>query len=224
MLLIAFAILFVACYCIVTSIAAAVTNFMATNKTSIEKEKTVGLFDDYFIEAKLFISINLSNCPSFAFIGNVDSAAIFKLIDAGKYGKVKNVYQRNFYNHQQERIEFSKTLFVLENFMMVKLGDDWVEILHHNEDYDRAKKMMNDFKEMKAPQKEDDYEINIISMSGGSLDLKTLAIQPTNLDLNLYYNDDFIAVDATIKERLSKENDKGIVLLHGLPELVKQLI
>lgn len=218
MLLIAFAILLVR---LVIALSPALQQLLQIlwqqTKQVLRKKKTVGLFDDYFIEAKAFYFYQFKQLPSFAFIGNVDSAAIFKLIDAGKYGKVKNVYQRNFYNHQQERIEFSKILFVLENFMMVKLGDDWVEILHHNEDYDRAKKMMNDFKEMKAPQKEDDYEINIISMSGGSLDLKTLAIQPTNLDLNLYYNDDFIAVDATIKERLSKENDKGIVLLHGLP-------
>lgn len=162
MLLIAFAILLVR---LVIALSPALQQLLQIlwqqTKQVLRKKKTVGLFDDYFIEAKAFYFYQFKQLPSFAFIGNVDSAAIFKLIDAGKYGKVKNVYQRNFYNHQQERIEFSKTLFVLENFMMVKLGDDWVEILHHNEDYDRAKKMMNDFKEMKAPQKEDDYEINI---------------------------------------------------------------
>ena len=49
------------------------------------------------------------------------------------------------------------------------------------------------------------------------MDLKSIAIKPTELDINLYYNDDFKAVDTVIKERLCKENDKGIVLLHGLP-------
>ena len=33
----------------------------------------------------------------------------------------------------------------------------------------------------------------------------------------MYYNDDFKPVDEVIKQRLEKDNDKGIILLHGLP-------
>ena len=35
--------------------------------------------------------------------------------------------------------------------------------------------------------------------------------------MSLYYEDDFIEVDRTIQNRLMKKDDKGIVLLHGLP-------
>ena len=35
--------------------------------------------------------------------------------------------------------------------------------------------------------------------------------------MSLYYEDDFIEVDRTIQSRLMKKDDKGIVLLHGLP-------
>jgi hypothetical protein len=183
----------------------------------LKKQRPTGLFDDHFIEVKAFYFKEFKTAPCISYIGNVDTSKIFGLIKESKYGKVKATYQRNYYNWQQERIEFSKTIFKLENNMMIRLGDDWVEILFSNNNYDSANKMLNEFKTLKAPQKEDDYEINIISISGGSLDLKTLAIKPTELDLNLYYNDDFKAIDTIIKERLSKENDKGIVLLHGLP-------
>lgn len=184
---------------------------------TLRKQKPTGLFDDYFIEAKNFYLKEFNTMPCIAYIGNVNTGDIFSVIQSGQFGKVTATYQRNYFNWQQKQIEFSKTLFKLEGRMMVKLGDDWLEILFSNNDYDRANKMLHTFKTMKAPQKEDDYEINIISLSGGSLDLKTLAIKPTKLDINLYYNDDFLAVHNTISERLSKENDKGIVLLHGLP-------
>ncbi|MFC4233132.1 AAA family ATPase [Parasediminibacterium paludis] len=184
---------------------------------TLKKQKPTGLFDEYFIEAKNFYLKEFNTMPCIAYIGNVNTSAIFSVIQSGQFGKVTATYQRNYFNWQQEQIEFSKTLFKLQGKMMVKLGDDWLEILFSNNDYDRANKMLHTFKTMKAPQKEDDYEINIISLSGGSLDLKTLAIKPTKLDINLYYNDDFLAVHNTINERLSKENDKGIVLLHGLP-------
>ncbi len=184
---------------------------------TLRKQKPTGLFDEYFIEAKNFYLKEFNTMPCIAYIGNVNTSAIFSVIQSGQFGKVTATYQRNYFNWKQEQIEFSKTLFKLEGKMMVKLGDDWLEILFSNNDYDRANKMLHTFKTMKAPQKEDDYEINIISLSGSSLDLKTLAIKPTKLDINLYYNNDFLAVHNTISERLAKENDKGIVLLHGLP-------
>lgn len=70
---------------------------------------------------------------------------------------------------------------------------------------------------MKAAEKEEDFEINIITQNNNGLDLKQLEIKPTQLDIGLYYNDDFKPIDEVIKERLAKENDKGIILLHGLP-------
>jgi SpoVK/Ycf46/Vps4 family AAA+-type ATPase len=37
------------------------------------------------------------------------------------------------------------------------------------------------------------------------------------LDLKLYYENEFVEVDKLIQSRLMKKDDKGIVLLHGLP-------
>jgi len=44
-----------------------------------------------------------------------------------------------------------------------------------------------------------------------------MEIKRTKLDLDLFYEDDFKEIDETIRKRLSKKNDKGILLLHGLP-------
>ncbi len=180
-------------------------------------ERKSDLFDNSFIDAKAFYLKEFDRVPCISFINNIDTGKVFSLIKEDKYGKVKTVYQRNYYNWQQERMEFAKTMFKLEKNMLVMLGDDWAEILFDTNDYTRANEMVHEFKMIKAPEKEQDFEINIISLSGNTLDLKTLEIKPVDLDINLYYNDDFKAVDAVIRERLAKENDKGIVLLHGLP-------
>lgn len=42
-------------------------------------------------------------------------------------------------------------------------------------------------------------------------------IKKTRLDLSLYYADDFVEIDHLIRKRLNKKEDKGIILLHGLP-------
>ncbi len=183
----------------------------------IKTKKNDQLFDQYFIEPRSFYVKVFKTVPCVAFIRNVDTQKIFEKIKSETYGKVKEVYQRIYHSWDNDKIFFDKTIFILENKMMIKLCDEWLEIYFDTKSYNKANKMLNEFKTYKAPEKEKDYEINIISLNNNSLDLKTLSIKPTTLDIDLYYNDDFKLIDALIKERLGKENDKGIVLLHGLP-------
>ena len=69
----------------------------------------------------------------------------------------------------------SKAIVKLDNQIMIKLGDDWVEILFNNTGYDRSNSMMHEFKTMKVPEKAEDYEINISTSNSDGLDLKPLA-------------------------------------------------
>ena len=186
-------------------------------KLRLKSNSSSEIFDQWFIEAKAFYMRIYNAVPCVAYIGNVDTKKIFELINADKYGKVHEVYQRIYHYWDGDKILFDKTIFILQNKVMVKLCEEWLEIYFGTNQYDIASKMLNEFKKIKAPQKEKDYEINIISLNNNSIELKTLAIKPTQLDINLYYNDDFKAINALIKERLGKENDKGIILLHGLP-------
>lgn len=183
----------------------------------IRAKKNDQLFDQYFIEPRsLYVKV-FKILPCVAYIGNVDTKKLFELINNNSYGKIKGVYQRIYHDWDDDKIVFSRAIFIIERKIMIKLCDDWLEIYFDTKSYDKANSLLNEFKSYKAPGKEKDFEINVISMSDDSLDLKTLAIKPTILDIDLYYNDDFKIIDATIKERLGKENDKGIVLLHGLP-------
>ena len=178
---------------------------------------STALFDDYFIESKTFYVREFGKIPSIAFIGNIDTTKVIDLINENRYGKIKAIYRRNYYSWEKDQVEASKILVKLSGNLMIKLGNDWAEILYSSTEVEKAHKMLLEFKGQKAMAKEQDFEINVISLSGRSLELKTLSIKPTVLDIGLFYNDDFRKVDAVIRERLSKENDKGIVLLHGLP-------
>ena len=184
---------------------------------SIKTKKNEAIFDQYFIDPKNLYTKVFKTVPCIAYISNVDTKKIFELINSNTYSTVKDVYQRIYHDWDDDKILFSNTIFILEKKMIVKLCDEWLEIYFNTKNYNTARKMLNEFKTYKAPEKEKDYEINIISLSNNSLDLKTLSIKPTTLDIDLYYNNDFKPIDAVIQERLGKENDKGIVLLHGLP-------
>ena len=51
----------------------------------------------------------------------------------------------------------------------------------------------------------------------GSITTKELEITKPRLKISDNYNDDFLEIHSTILKRLNKNNDKGLVLLHGKP-------
>ena len=186
-------------------------------KQKISFGPDTAVFENNFVEVKAFYMKEFKQVPCISYISNIDIIQAFAYLNDGNGGKVLGVYQYNWFNWQKKKLEFSKTLFKLNNRVMVELSHDYAEILFEQNNYAWASGLINKFKDFEAEAKEEDYEINIISLNGRGLDLKQLAIKPTDLDIDLYYNDDFKAVDKTIRERLQKENDKGIILLHGLP-------
>jgi hypothetical protein len=60
-------------------------------------------------------------------------------------------------------------------------------------------------------------EIQLIVNGGYGLETVTMPIINPKLSIEDNYNDDLIPVHQTILQRLSKNNDKGLVLLHGKP-------
>lgn len=60
--------------------------------------------------------------------------------------------------------------------------------------------------------------IHLLSHSSrGSYYLEELTVNKSTQNIELNYNDDFLAIHHVIKKRLSQNNDKGIVVLHGKP-------
>ena len=194
-----------------------VRNLYRHIKQKLRGKSNASIFENNYIEIKTFYVKEYNITPCISFINNLDVAKAFEYINKGFAGKVLGTYQRNFYNWQHQKREFSATVFKLENKVMIELGHEYAEILFDNNNYEYANQLVDLFVTYKAPEKEADFEINIITQSNSGLDLKQLEIKPTVLDIDLYYNDDFKPVDEIIKQRLEKENDKGIILLHGLP-------
>ncbi len=175
------------------------------------------LFDNSYIDVKAYYLQEFGTMPCLSFVGDLQVTKAFEYINDGNAGKVLEVYQRTYYNRQHKKQESIKTVFKLENRLLIELGQDYAEIYFARETEAIVEKLVNVLAEQKAPEKEEAFEMNIITVNNNSLELKQLQIKPTQLDLSLYYNDDFIAVDQLIRSRLEQDNDKGIILLHGLP-------
>jgi hypothetical protein len=106
---------------------------------------------------------------------------------------------------------------VFEGDRLVDIGNDYCEMMHDGSNPEWITAMTELAGQYKERQRRQPFEINLIVHSSEGLELKAMEIKRTKLDIDLFYEDDFKETDAIIRQRLNKKNDKGIVLLHGLP-------
>ena len=59
--------------------------------------------------------------------------------------------------------------------------------------------------------------IHVMNASSAGLELTRMEIKKTDLEIESHYNDDFKRIDQLINKRLNRNQDKGIILLHGAP-------
>jgi len=186
-----------------------------TNK--LRSNYSPGIFEHYYLEGKAFYLDRFKMIPCVSFIDDIDVTKAFEYINTNYKDSVVDIYQSCYYNSEKGRQEFSKTYFVLSNKIVIELSGSYARMLFPATQYGFVDKVVQVFSEYKVQQKQEDFEINIITLGSSGLELKRLDIKPTQLNIDLYYNDDFKEVNETIKNRLNQQNDKGIVLLHGLP-------
>jgi hypothetical protein len=60
-------------------------------------------------------------------------------------------------------------------------------------------------------------KIFLLYESHGYLALRDFEVKKSNIDLAMNYNEDFLPIHEVILKRLQTQDDKGLVLLHGLP-------
>lgn len=105
----------------------------------------------------------------------------------------------------------------MRNNCLVEFDTGYCEILHDGSCNELVKEITELANKYKERQRRQPLEINLIVQGRNRLELKSMEIKRTNLDLDLFYENDFKTVDGVIQKRLKQKDDKGIVLLHGLP-------
>ncbi|MBV8254365.1 MAG: AAA family ATPase [Chitinophaga sp.] len=155
--------------------------------------------------------------PSMHSIFNLDKEKAIKWIETNLAADIIQIYRDKDYDRNTNSYNHDEIIFLLKEQRMIYLESQYMEILHPEGDDVFVSKVTAAIAPLKQKAKRKPQEINLISSQDGGMGLKRMEIKRTKLDLALYYEDDFIAVDQLIQQRLKKDKDKGIVLLHGLP-------
>jgi hypothetical protein len=175
------------------------------------------VFDYRFIEVKSFYLSLYNTFPNVNYIGNIDGERAYNALITAYGDLVLSTHTYRSYDKRKKRYTFDRTVLVMQHNYVLEFDEDYLDILHDGtapELLHTITALVLKFKEKVRQQKP---EVSLVIKGSEGLELKDMEIKRTKLDIDLYYDNDFKAVDEQIRKRLNKKADKGIVLLHGLP-------
>ena len=123
------------------------------------------------------------------------------------------------YYRQNKKAELDDIFYILFDDLIVDFdtNSSKVRFLFRKTDIRIVESVISGIQKFKIKNGFRKAEISLLVNTCNGIDIKTLAIIKPRLNIVDNYNDDFKDVHQTILKRLSKKNDKGLVLLHGKP-------
>ncbi|WP_020527403.1 AAA family ATPase [Flexithrix dorotheae] len=132
--------------------------------------------------------------------------------------EIKDVFFKKAYNYKKKKPDFEEVFYILKNDVVVAFNDHHIcRVMSSSSDNETFDEIAQKLKKCRLKSGKKPHQMNLITMHHGNLDLSVININKTKLDIPQNYNEDFLPVHDLIVDRLNQKDDKGIVLLHGLP-------
>lgn len=172
----------------------------------------------YLNEFTLFIA-HFNAIPNFINEIKIDCDKANKwFVDTYK-SEIKDCYYDKRYFSRNKSAELDDIFYILYEDLIVDFdtNNSIVRFLFRKTNIELIEVIINGVQKFKEKKAKGKPEISLLIISKNGIDTKTLSITKPRLNIADNYNDDFKEIHQTILKRLSRKNDKGLVLLHGKP-------
>lgn len=175
------------------------------------------LFSGHFIDTKSFYLHEFGTLPNVTIIRQVDYEKAYASIKKEYAAQIDEEYHYTAINPKKEKEEKEESVLRLKEQIMLEMGDGYAELYYTNATGPLYKSLVARLSGLRGGKRTRPQEINLITKGDYGLELTKMDVKRTKLDIDMFYEDDFKDIHNTIIKRLNKKDDKGIVLLHGIP-------
>ena len=156
--------------------------------------------------------------PNFIHEIKINCKSANKWFSESYKSEIKDCYYDKRYFNQNKLAELDDIFYILYDDLIIDFdtNNSTVKFLFRKTDTKKVEAIIRGVRKFKKKAKRKSEIILLVSIPLGVTE-KTLAITKPRLNIEDNYNDDFKEIHQTILKRLSKMNDKGLVLLHGKP-------
>jgi hypothetical protein len=134
-------------------------------------------------------------------------------------GEIKDSHFARIYYGEKRNAEIDDIFYFLYDDLIVFFDtqSSIVRFLYRNTDILKVEAIIREIKKFKERKTNKSSEISLLVSTRSGIETKVMKITKPKLSIADNYNDDFKQIHHTILKRLSRKNDKGLVLLHGKP-------
>lgn len=178
----------------------------------------LGLFTHNFLSTGTLFLQRFGRLPNLTQVHHVDLTCAVQILREEFGDCIREQYvQSGVGVRKSGEIKQEVCVYVMDGELVLSVYENGAEIMVADLTSPLYTRLLERLSSAKAQPRTKAFEINLITKGDFGLELTRMDVTPTRLDLGLYYADDFSAVHKTIVHRLNRKEDKGIVLLHGIP-------
>ena len=172
----------------------------------------------YINEMNLFVA-HFNSIPNFISEHLIDCVKANNWFIENYKTEIKDMYFKGRCFEMIKQSMFEDIFYFLYEDLLVyfEYSQNIVRFLFRQTAISKVEDVIKTLKKFKQRKKKRKPEINLLVTSNSGFGTKALSITKPKLSIEDNYNDDFYVVHKTIFSRLSKKNNKGLVLLHGEP-------
>src|ERR1043165_9870016 len=175
------------------------------------------LFSGHFIDTKSYYLHEFGALPNVMIIRQVDYEKAYASLKKDFGAQIEDEYHYTAINPKKDKEEKEESVIRMKEQIMLEMGDGYAELYYTDPNGPLYKALLSRFSSLRGGKRTRPQEINLITKGDYGLELTRMDVKRTKLDIDLFYEDEFKDVHKTIIRRLNKKDDKGIVLLHGIP-------
>lgn len=174
--------------------------------------------DEYINEFNLFIA-HFNTIPNFIHEINIDCKRANQWFLDHYQSEIKDCHYSKIYYKQNKKAELDDVFYFLYDDLIVDFDTNCskVRFLFRKTEIEKVETIIGGIKKFKVKQGRLKPELSLLVVTRSGIGTKSLEISKPKLSLADNYNEDFREIHQTILKRLSRKNDKGLVLLHGKP-------
>lgn len=185
---------------------------MAISDVFAERNRT------YLNEFALFTA-HFNAIPSYIHDSSIDCEKASNWFSENYKNEIKDVYFSKEYFNKRKKGVFDDVFFFLYDDLIVYFIANWSQVryLFRKTEISKVEEITHAIHKFKRRKKKQKPEISLLINGQTGIETRHFQITKPKLSVDDNYNEDFKEIHQTIIKRLSRENDKGLVLLHGKP-------
>ncbi len=188
-----------------------------TNKTSLS-DLFFERHGSYLNEFTLFTA-HFNSIPNFIREIEIDCERADRWFSENYKSEIKDLYYEKGYSRKRKEMLLENVFYFLYEDLIINFDITCyiVHFLFRKTEFSKVEAISSAIRKFRERKQRKKPEISLLISGRNGIKTNSMDITRPKLSIDDNYNDDFKEIHRTILKRLSRKNDKGLVLLHGKP-------